>query len=81
MRALSGTAQKSNSRRNHSDQARGGWEHSDGYHCDENFWEKVSEEFIIDPKTTYMNIGSTSSMPRHVLNSYNNNNQIVASNL
>ena len=31
-------------------------------------------------KTTYMNIGTTGSMPKSVLQGYNNNNQIVAKN-
>ncbi|PKH02361.1 aminotransferase [Psychromonas sp. MB-3u-54] len=77
---LSGTAQASGSRHKHSDDSRDRWEDSDNHHSDKKFWEKISEEFILDPETTYMNIGTTGSMPRRVLNSYNDNNQIVASN-
>lgn len=69
---LSGTAQAS--------EFKSGWEHLSDQYSDENFWKKVSKEFILDKKTTYMNIGSTGSMPRNVINSYNNNNHIVASN-
>ncbi len=69
---LPGTAQASG--------FKGGWGNSNNHHSDQNFWKKVSKAFILDKKTTYMNIGTTGSMPRHVLNSYNENNHIVASN-
>jgi len=70
--ALSGTAQASEFKR--------GWGHLNSNHSDQKFWKEVSKEFILDKKTTYMNIGSTGSMPLQVLNSYNENNRIVASN-
>jgi isopenicillin-N epimerase len=69
---LSGTAQASESK--------SGWESLSGNASDKNFWEKISDEFILDSNTTYMNLGTTGSMPRHVINSYNDNNRIVASN-
>jgi len=47
---------------------------------DENFWKKVQKEFMLDNKTTYMNVGTTGSMPTSVLNDYNKNNKIVAEN-
>lgn len=69
---LPGTAQASQHNR--------GWGHSNSHHSDKHFWKNLSKEFVLDKKTTYMNIGSTGSMPRNVLENYNNNNHIVASN-
>ncbi|MFT6927929.1 MAG: isopenicillin-N epimerase [Psychromonas sp.] len=69
---LSGTAQ--------AKEVKSGWKHLNGHHSDQKFWKEVSKEFILDKKTTYMNIGTTGSMPRSVLNSYNDNNHIVAGN-
>ena len=43
------------------------------------FWQRVSNAFILDPQTVYMNIGTTGSMPREVLRNYNRYNQLVAS--
>ena len=48
--------------------------------ADEKFWDKISKEFILDKNTVYMNTGTTGSMPKSVLKSYNSNNSIVASN-
>ncbi|GLS90905.1 aminotransferase [Psychromonas marina] len=56
------------------------WDNNNNHHSDKNFWKKVEKEFTLDKKTTYMNIGTTGSMPESVLQSYNKNNQIVASN-
>lgn len=42
------------------------------------FWKKVQNQFVLDKRTTYMNIGTTGSMPRHVLQNYDDNNQLVA---
>lgn len=42
------------------------------------FWRKVRNEFILDKKSVYMNIGTTGSMPKAVLHEYNINNKIVA---
>ena len=42
------------------------------------FWRSVSREFVLDPRSVYMNIGTTGSMPRHVLHNYNNYNRLVA---
>jgi len=61
-------------------QANNEWKNKHKHHSDERFWSKVKKEFILDKKTTYMNIGTTGSMPKSVLKDYNNNNQIVASN-
>ena len=42
------------------------------------FWKKIQNEFIIDPKVVYMNIGTTGSMPRKVLKNYNEYNTLAA---
>lgn len=45
---------------------------------DKHFWKKVKKEFSLDRKSTYMNIGTTGSMPKSVLRDYDKNNRIVA---
>ncbi|MBY5923382.1 aminotransferase class V-fold PLP-dependent enzyme [Ferrimonas balearica] len=45
---------------------------------DERFWRKVQKEFVLAKRTTYMNIGTTGSMPRVVLDGFDTNNTIVA---
>ncbi len=45
---------------------------------DKHFWRKVQKQFVLDKKTTYMNVGTTGSMPKHVLESYEENNKLVA---
>ncbi|MCA0936702.1 aminotransferase class V-fold PLP-dependent enzyme [Vibrio alginolyticus] len=45
---------------------------------DKHFWRKVQKQFVLDKKTTYMNIGTTGSMPKHVLEGYEENNRLVA---
>ncbi|UYI49053.1 aminotransferase class V-fold PLP-dependent enzyme [Vibrio natriegens] len=45
---------------------------------DRQFWRKVQKQFVLDKKTTYMNIGTTGSMPKHVLENYADNNKLVA---
>ena len=45
---------------------------------DEAFWKTVQDQFILDPKRVYMNIGTTGSMPRKVLLNYERYNNIVA---
>ncbi|WP_354624164.1 aminotransferase class V-fold PLP-dependent enzyme [Psychromonas sp. MME2] len=49
-------------------------------HDDKKFWHKVSQEFILDKNTVYLNTGTTGSMPKNVLREYHRNNNIVASN-
>ena len=49
-------------------------------HSEKHFWKQVKREFVLDKKTTYMNIGTTGSMPRSVLRDYDKNNNIVAKN-
>jgi selenocysteine lyase/cysteine desulfurase len=41
-------------------------------------WNRIRHAFILDPQTTYMNIGTTGSTPRRVLRKYNRYNKIVA---
>ncbi|MCJ2377078.1 aminotransferase class V-fold PLP-dependent enzyme [Vibrio sp. ZSDZ34] len=48
------------------------------YSSDEEFWDGVRSQFILDDSTTYMNIGTTGSMPKHVLKNYHKNNKTVA---
>lgn len=45
---------------------------------DKRFWRKVRRQFVLDKRTTYMNIGTTGSMPKHVLEDYEYNNKLVA---
>ncbi|WP_375145637.1 twin-arginine translocation signal domain-containing protein, partial [Vibrio parahaemolyticus] len=45
---------------------------------DKRFWRKVQKQFVLDKRTTYMNIGTTGSMPKHVLEGYEDNNKLVA---
>ena len=42
------------------------------------FWNWVQRRFVLDPDKVYMNIGTTGSMPRHVLRNYDRYNHIVA---
>ena len=44
----------------------------------QGFWQQVSNEFILDPHSVYMNIGTTGSMPRQVLQNYDRYNKLVA---
>ncbi len=59
-------------------QASTDWSTLNKHHSDKHFWKKVKKEFLLDKKTTYMNIGTTGSMPKSVLAEYNKNNRIVA---
>lgn len=43
-------------------------------------WKKIQKAFVLDKKTTYMNIGTTGSMPKSVLKNYQENNLSVAEN-
>ena len=42
------------------------------------YWDWVKNQFIIDPEVTYMNIGTTGSMPQTVLQNYNDYNILAA---
>lgn len=50
--------------------------HSGGNEAD--FWREVRRQFILDDNSTYMNIGTTGSMPKPVLQAYDKNNRTVA---
>jgi selenocysteine lyase/cysteine desulfurase len=41
-------------------------------------WSRIRNAFILDPQTTYMNIGTTGSTPRRILRNYNRYNKTVA---
>ncbi|PKF61860.1 aminotransferase [Psychromonas sp. psych-6C06] len=56
------------------------WKKPNKHHSEKHFWKQVQKQFSLDKKTTYMNIGTTGSMPKSVLNSYDHNNRIVAKN-
>ncbi|MGF1736823.1 aminotransferase class V-fold PLP-dependent enzyme [Photobacterium satsumensis] len=45
---------------------------------DSDFWREVRRQFILDSNTTYMNIGTTGSMPKSVLQAFHENNKTVA---
>jgi isopenicillin-N epimerase len=42
------------------------------------FWKRIRNQFILDPKQIYMNIGTTGAMPRRVLENFNRYNHLVA---
>jgi isopenicillin-N epimerase len=45
---------------------------------DKEFWKNVQDQFVLDPKQVYMNIGTTGAMPRRVLENYDRYNKVVA---
>ena len=45
---------------------------------DRVFWKTVQDQFSLDPKQVYMNIGTTGAMPRMVLENYDRYNKLVA---
>lgn len=49
-----------------------------GHNSDRKLWDKVRKEFVLNKRTTYMNIGTTGSMPKDVLKRYNDNNEMIA---
>jgi len=42
------------------------------------FWKSIRNQFILDPKQIYMNIGTTGAMPRRVLENFDKYNHVVA---
>jgi selenocysteine lyase/cysteine desulfurase len=44
----------------------------------QGFWRQISNEFMLDPRSVYMNIGTTGSMPRRVVENYDRYNKLVA---
>ncbi|MCG8594639.1 MAG: aminotransferase class V-fold PLP-dependent enzyme [Kiloniellales bacterium] len=47
---------------------------------DRALFRKVRRAFVLDKNVTYMNVGTTGSMPRHVLRAYRRNNRLIAEN-
>ncbi|HZA50438.1 MAG TPA: aminotransferase class V-fold PLP-dependent enzyme [Myxococcaceae bacterium] len=47
---------------------------------DEAFWRTVRSSFVLDANLTYMNIGTTGSTPRHVLQAFDENSKAIAAN-
>ncbi len=45
---------------------------------DKAFWKRVQDQFTLDPKQIYMNIGTTGAMPRRVLENFDKYNRMVA---
>ena len=45
---------------------------------EKGFWKSVQDQFCLDPKQVYMNIGTTGAMPSRVLDNYDRYNRIVA---
>jgi len=55
-----------------------GWQHLSVGSAGSTKWQDVRDEFVLAPSNTYMNIGTTGSMPHEVLKQYSINNNIVA---
>lgn len=45
---------------------------------DKDYWKTIQDQFILDPKQVYMNIGTTGAMPRRVLENFNQYNHVIA---
>ncbi|MEZ9928231.1 aminotransferase class V-fold PLP-dependent enzyme [Vibrio breoganii] len=45
---------------------------------DKNFWKQVQKEFTLAKDSVYMNVGTTGSMPKSVMQTFTENNEIVA---
>ena len=45
---------------------------------DNFFWRRIQGKFLVDPEVTYMNVGTTGSMPMSVLESYEYYNRLAA---
>jgi isopenicillin-N epimerase len=54
------------------------WVANVGHLPDARLFKLVKNAFILDPQLTYMNVGTTGSMPRHVLKAYDQNNRLTA---
>lgn len=51
-----------------------------GNGSDKHFWHKVRKEFVLNKRTTYMNIGTSGTMPKRVLKQYNKANEQISIN-
>lgn len=56
------------------------WLERAGHLPDRRLFKLVKRAFVLDPQLTYMNVGTTGSMPRHVLDAYDDNNRLLARN-
>ncbi|NQZ92676.1 MAG: aminotransferase class V-fold PLP-dependent enzyme [Moritella sp.] len=54
------------------------WLPSSHHSHNRKFWNKVQKQFVLDKRTTYMNVGTTGSMPKHVLAGFTDNNKAIA---
>ena len=45
---------------------------------DRRLFRRLKEAFVLDPDVTYMNVGTTGSMPRSTLDAYDANNRLIA---
>lgn len=45
---------------------------------DRAFWKTVQDQFVLDPKQIYMNLGTTGTMPQRVLDNFNRYNYVIA---
>jgi len=54
--------------------------HLSQYSTDKKRWKAIKKEFVLDKKTTYMNIGTTGSIPKSILKNYQSNILSVAEN-
>ena len=50
------------------------------HNADERFWRKVRREFVLNKRTTYMNVGTSGSIPQKVINNYHRHNEIISRN-
>jgi hypothetical protein len=56
------------------------WLDDAGHLPDARLFRLVKKAFVLDPQLTYMNVGTTGSVPRHVLKAYEENARLVARN-
>lgn len=54
------------------------WRKGTSFRKNSDYWKWVQDQFILDPNTVYMNIGTTGSMPERVLTKYNDYNMLNA---
>ncbi|MGL4476533.1 MAG: aminotransferase class V-fold PLP-dependent enzyme [Shewanella sp.] len=51
-----------------------------GQQANEKFWKKVRKEFVLNKRTTYMNVGTSGSMPEQVLENFEDYNEAISEN-
>ena len=51
-----------------------------GHNSDKRLWKKVRKEFVLNKRTTYMNVGTSGSMPKSILKSYARTNEMISAN-